>query len=131
MRGQEGIGGAFRPASGGWALTSSSPLRQPSTGERSQPDGEVFGSREIEQGISQGFQLLQQHSQGLAQLEPVAGGVCEEESALSSKASILDSSAASRSFSFFSSFKRFSLSCIRFSLAIKFSSCCFVRCSMS
>jgi hypothetical protein len=43
-------------------------------------------------------------------LEPVAGGVCEEESALSNKASILDSSAASRSFSFRS---------------------CLVRCSMS
>lgn len=55
-------------------------------------------------------ELLDQHRQSFIQLEPVAGGVCKEESALSNKASILDSSAASRSFSFFSSFKRFSLS---------------------
>jgi hypothetical protein len=66
----------------------------------------------------------QQYRQGFTQLEPVAGGVCEEESALSNKASILDSSSASRSFSFFSRFKRFSLS----SDSIL---SCFVRCSMS
>ena len=35
-------------------------------------------------------ELLQQHRQGFTQLEPVAGGVCEEESALRNKASILD-----------------------------------------
>jgi hypothetical protein len=62
-------------------------------------------------------EFLQQHRQRFTQLEPVAGGACEEESALSSKASILDSSAASRSFSFFSSFKRFSLSSSRLSLS--------------
>jgi hypothetical protein len=64
-------------------------------------------------------------------LESVAGGVGEEESALSNKASSLDSiaarrlfSAASCLFSFFSrsmsfsiSFVRFSLSCSRFSLS--------------
>jgi hypothetical protein len=55
-------------------------------------------------------ELLQQYRQRITQLEPVAGGVCEEESALSNKASILDSRSASRLFSFFSSFKRFSLS---------------------
>ena len=43
---------------------------------------------------------------------------------MSSKAFILDSRAASRSFSFFSCFKRFSL-------ARALSSYCFVRCSMS
>jgi hypothetical protein len=48
-------------------------------------------------------ELLQQHSQGFTQLEPVAGGVCEVKSALSSKASILDSSSASRLFSISSS----------------------------
>ena len=48
-------------------------------------------------------ELLEQYGQRFTQLEPVAGGVCEEESALSSKASILDSSSASRLF--------FSLSC--------------------
>ena len=69
-------------------------------------------------------ELFQQHRQGFTQLEPVAGGVCEEESALSNKASILELSAASRSFSFFSSFKRFSLS----SDSIL---SCLVRCSMS
>ena len=55
-------------------------------------------------------EFFQQNRQGFTQLEPVAGGVCEEESALSSKASILDSSAASRSFSFLSCFVRFLLS---------------------
>jgi hypothetical protein len=55
-------------------------------------------------------EFFQQYCQGFTQLEPVAGGVCEEESALSNKASILDSSSASRLFSAFSSFKRFSLS---------------------
>jgi hypothetical protein len=62
-------------------------------------------------------ELFQQHRQGFTQLEPVAGGVCEEESALNNKASSLDSSSESRSFSFFSSFQRFSLSSSRFSLA--------------
>jgi len=67
-------------------------------------------------------ELLQQHRQRFTQLEPVAGGVCEEESALSNKAAILDSSAASRSLSFFSSFKPFSNSRICFSLSrIRFS----------
>jgi hypothetical protein len=69
-------------------------------------------------------EFFQQNRERLTQLEPVAGGVYEEESVLRNKASILDSSAASRSFSFFSSFKRFSL-------AITFSSFCLVRCSMS
>jgi hypothetical protein len=46
--------------------------------------------------------LLQQHRQGFTQLEPVAGGVCEEESVLRNQASILDSRPASRLFSFLS-----------------------------
>jgi|LakMenE01Jun11ns_1017448.scaffolds.fasta_scaffold9880128_2 hypothetical protein len=54
--------------------------------------------------------LLQQHRQGFTQLEPVAGGVCVDKSALSNKESSLDSSAARRLFSI---------------------SSCFVRCSMS
>ena len=62
-------------------------------------------------------EFYQQQRQRFTQLEPVAGGVCEEESALSNKASILDSSSASRAFSFFSSFKRFSLSSSRLSLS--------------
>jgi len=76
-------------------------------------------------------EFLQQHRQRFTQLEPVAGGACEEESALSSKASILDSSAASRSFSFFSSFKRFSLSSSRLSLSSDSILSCFVRFSLS
>ena len=68
---------------------------------------------------------------GRAQLEPVAGGVCEEESGLRNKASILELSAASRLFSSRSSsvslFSRF----MRFSLSSSLSSCCLVRCSMS
>jgi hypothetical protein len=61
--------------------------------------------------------LFDQHRQGLTQLEPVAGGVCEEESASSNKASSLDSSSASRLSSISSSFKRFSLSCSLFPLS--------------
>ena len=64
-----------------------------------------------------GPELLDEHRQGFTQLEPVAGGVCEEESALSNKASSLDSSSASR---------LFSVSICAISL-----SSCFVRCSMS
>jgi len=47
-------------------------------------------------------QILQQQGQSLAQLQSVAGGIGEEESALSSSESSLDSSAASRTFSFLS-----------------------------
>ena len=66
--------------------------------------------------------FIEQHRQGFTQLEPVAGGACEQESALSNKASILDSSAASRLFSCRSCSVSF-LSCfIR-------SSCCILRCS--
>jgi hypothetical protein len=46
--------------------------------------------------------ILQQQGEGLAQLQSVAGGIGEEESALSSSKSSLDSSAASRAFSIFS-----------------------------
>jgi len=46
--------------------------------------------------------ILQQQGQGFAQLQSVAGGIGEEESALSSSESSLDSSAASRAFSFLS-----------------------------
>ena len=56
------------------------------------------------------LELLEQQRQGSIQLQSVAGGVGEEESALSSKASSLDSSAASRSISFSISFVRLSLS---------------------
>ena len=62
-------------------------------------------------------ELLQQHCQGLAQLEPVAGGVCEEESVLSNKASIRDSSSASRLFSSFSCAISFSTNFVRLSLS--------------
>jgi hypothetical protein len=55
-------------------------------------------------------EFFQQHRQGFTQLEPVEGGVCEEESALRNKASILDSSSASRLFSLSSCFVRLSLS---------------------
>ena len=58
-------------------------------------------------------EILQQQRQGFVQLQSVSGGVCEEESALSSKESSLDSSAARRSISFSISFVRFSLSCAR------------------
>jgi hypothetical protein len=75
---------------------------------------------------------------GRAQLEPVAGGVCEEESGLRNKASSLDSSAASRLFSSRSSSVSFLICSVsifsrfkRFSLSSSLSSCCFVRCSMS
>jgi hypothetical protein len=47
-------------------------------------------------------QILQQQGQSLAQLQSVAGGIGEEESALSSSESSLDSSLASRAFSIFS-----------------------------
>jgi hypothetical protein len=67
---------------------------------------------------------LHQQRQGFIPLESVAGGVGEEESALSNKASSLDSIAASRLFSFCSrsisfsiSFVRLSLSCSRLSLS--------------
>lgn len=46
--------------------------------------------------------LLKKQHKSIAQLEPVAGGVYEVESALKSKACILDSSSASLSFSFLS-----------------------------
>ena len=58
-------------------------------------------------------EILQQQRQRFVQLQSVSGGVCEEESALSSKESSLDSSTASRLFSISSSFVRFSLSCAR------------------
>jgi hypothetical protein len=44
-------------------------------------------------------QILQQQGQSFAQLQPVAGEIGEEESALSSSESSLDSSAARRAFS--------------------------------
>ena len=53
---------------------------------------------------------FQQQCEGFTQLEPVAGGVCEEESTVRNKASILELSAASRSFSCLSSFVRCSMS---------------------
>ena len=59
------------------------------------------------------LEILQHQRQSCIQLQSVSGGVCEEESALSSKESSLDSSAASRSISFSISFVRFSLSCAR------------------
>jgi hypothetical protein len=45
-----------------------------------------------QQALSGGWwpEFIEQHSQGFTQLEPVAGGVCEQESALRNKASILD-----------------------------------------
>jgi hypothetical protein len=62
-------------------------------------------------------QFSEQHSQCFTQLEPVAGGVGEQESALRNKASILNSSSASRLFSCRSCSVSF-LSC-----AISLSSC--------
>jgi hypothetical protein len=50
-------------------------------------------------------------------LESVAGGIGEEESALSNKASSFDSMAASRSFSFCSRAMSFSISFVRLSLS--------------
>ena len=47
-------------------------------------------------------QILQQQGQGFAQLQSVSGGIGKQESALSSSKSSLDSSAASRAFSFHS-----------------------------
>ena len=47
-------------------------------------------------------QVLEQQDEGLAQLQSVDGGIGEDESALSSSKSSLDSSAASRAFSIFS-----------------------------
>jgi hypothetical protein len=41
-------------------------------------------------GSRQPAEFIEQHTQGFTQLEPVAGGVCEQESALRNKASILD-----------------------------------------
>ena len=69
-------------------------------------------------------EFFKQHRYRFTQMELVVGGVCEEESALSNKGVILDSSGESRSFSSFNSFKRFSHSSdsilsyfIRFSLS--------------
>jgi hypothetical protein len=66
--------------------------------------------------------LLHKQGQGFIQLESVAGGIGEEESAVSNKASSLDSisashlfSCSSRSMSFSISFVRLSLSCSRLS----------------
>ena len=61
--------------------------------------------------------LLHQQRQRFIQLESVAGGIGEEESALSNKASSLDSMAASRLFSCFSRSISFSISFVRFSLS--------------
>ena len=74
-------------------------------------------------------EFIEQDSQGFTQLEPVAGGVGEQESALRSKASILDSSSASRLFSCRSCSVSF-LSCfIRCSCCILRCSYCIMRCS--
>ena len=62
-------------------------------------------------------ELLDQQRQGFIQLESVAGGAGEEESALSNKASSLDSISASRLFSFCSRSISFSISCVRLSLS--------------
>ncbi len=62
-------------------------------------------------------ELLEQYCQRFTQLKPAAGGVCEEQSALSNKASSLDSSSASRLSSISSCFKRFSLSRPRISMS--------------
>ena len=62
-------------------------------------------------------EVLQQHRQRFTQLEPVAGGVCEEESALSNKASILELSSARRLFSSFSCAISFSICFVRFALS--------------
>ena len=96
---------------GGWHLPSGLAPLKPST---VCADGCLTYCRSSDLWRSE---LLQQHCQGFTQLEPVAGGVCEEESALSSKASILDSSAASRLFSISSSFVRFLLSSSRCSMS--------------
>jgi hypothetical protein len=70
-----------------------------------------------QQALSGGWrpEFIEQHRQGFTQLEPVAGGVCEQESALRHKASILDSSSASRLFS-----------CRSCSVSLL---SCFIRCS--
>ncbi|MFN9917412.1 MAG: hypothetical protein ACK53L_32810, partial [Pirellulaceae bacterium] len=62
-------------------------------------------------------EILQHQRQSFVQLQSVSGGVCEEESALSSKESSLDSSAASRLFSFSSRSISFSSSFVRRSLS--------------
>ena len=62
-------------------------------------------------------ELLHQQRQGFIQLDSVAGGAGEEESALSNKASSLDSISASRLFSFCSRSISFSISCVRLSLS--------------
>jgi hypothetical protein len=62
-------------------------------------------------------ELLHQQGQGFIQLESVAGGIGEEESALSNKASSLDSISASRLFSFSSRSMSFSISFVRLSLS--------------
>lgn len=61
--------------------------------------------------------LLHQQRQRFIQLESVAGGIGEEESALSNKASSLDSMVASRLFSFSSRSISFSISFVRLSLS--------------
>jgi hypothetical protein len=62
-------------------------------------------------------EILQQQRQSFVQLQSVSGGVCEEESALSSKESSLDSSTASRLFTFSSRSISFSSSFVRRSLS--------------
>ena len=69
-------------------------------------------------------QILQHQRQSFAQLQSVSGGVGEEESALSNKASSLDSRTASRLFSVCSRSISFSISFVRRSLS-------FVRLSLS
>ncbi len=61
--------------------------------------------------------LLHQQRQRFIQLESVAGGIGEEESALSNKASSLDSMAASRLFSCCSRSISFSIRFVRLSLS--------------
>ena len=61
--------------------------------------------------------LLDQQRQGFIQLESVAGGAGEKESAMSNKASSLDSIAASRLFSFCSRSISVSISFVRVSLS--------------
>jgi hypothetical protein len=76
-------------------------------------------------------ELLHQQRQGFIQLESVAGGAGEEESALSNKASSLDSISASRLFSFCSRSISFSISCVRLSLSCSRFLSTFSRLSLS
>jgi len=96
--------------------------------ERKRPCSRLQGAAPL---LSGGWrpEFIEQHRQGFTQLEPVAGGVGEQESALRNKASILDSSSASRLFSCRSCSVSF-LSC-SVSLLSCFirSSCCILRCS--